>query len=79
MRPLVLSSNWLEMLQRVHETGMGYQIATIVLRDGTRFEQVAIVDGCITQIRGRPDIPFSDDSIQELVVTHNKWDFANEG
>ena len=57
---------------------MGYQIATIDLRNGARFEQVAIVGGMITQIRGRQDIPFVEEDIAAIAVTHNKWDFGKE-
>jgi hypothetical protein len=60
------------------ETGMGYQVVTVVLKDGTRFDQVVVVEGCITQIRGRADIPFTEDDIARIVVTHDKWDFGHE-
>jgi hypothetical protein len=60
------------------ETGMGYQVVTVTLKDGTRFDQVAVIEGCITQIRGRKDIPFTEDDILKIVVTHDNWDFARE-
>lgn len=73
-----LSPKWVQKLIASPETGMGYQVVTIVLRDGVRFEQVVIVDGCITQIKGRDDIPFTEGDIQEIVVTHDKWDFGHD-
>jgi hypothetical protein len=55
---------------------MGYQVVTVVLKDGHRFDQVAVVDGRITEIRGRTDIPFTDDQIAQVLVTHEKWHFG---
>ena len=55
---------------------MGYQIASIVLKDGSRFDQVVIVEGNITQIKDIKDIPFSEAEIADIIVTHDKWDFS---
>jgi len=57
---------------------MGYQIASIVLKDGTRFNQVVIVGRNITQIKGIEGIPFTEQQIAEIFVTHDKWDFNAE-
>jgi len=54
---------------------MGYQIASVTLKDGRRFDQVVIVGGYLTRIKGLKDIPFSEDEIADIVVTHDKWDF----
>ena len=37
-----------------------------------------LLKGCMTEIRGRKDIPFSEDQIAEIVVTHDKWNFNAE-
>lgn len=57
---------------------MGYQVVSVVLKDGRRFDQVAVVEGCISEIRGRDDIPFTEDLIDQIILTHDKWDFAAE-
>ena len=75
---LKLSPKWARELMLMPETGMGYQVVTVTLKDGTRFDQVAVIEGCITQIRGRKDIPFTEDDILKIVVTHDNWDFARE-
>jgi hypothetical protein len=72
---LPLSGKWARKLAAEPETGMGYQIASIVLKDGNRFDQVVIVEGNITQVRGVDGIPFSENQIEEIIVTHDKWDF----
>jgi len=74
-----LGDKWAAKLIAEPETGMGYQIATVRLRDGRQFDQVVIIDGQITQIKGRRDLPFAEDDISEIVVTHEKWDFGLSG
>jgi hypothetical protein len=73
-----LSDKWAAVLRMAPETGMGYQIATIDLENGDRFEQVTIVGGTITQIKGRQGIPFVEEDIAAITVTHHKWDFGKE-
>jgi hypothetical protein len=75
---LQLSDKWGPKLVSQPETGMGYQIASIILKDGTRYDQVLIEAGYVTRIRGLKTILFSEDQIAEIVVTHDKWNFAAE-
>ena len=60
------------------ETGMGYQVVTVILKDGRRFDQVVAIQGAIAEVRGRDDIPFREEDISELIVTHDKWNFNAE-
>jgi hypothetical protein len=75
---LRLSKKWAETLSKLPETGMDYQIATVVLKDGRQFPQTAIVGGLIAQIRGLSDIPFSEGDIADFIITHDKWDWSHE-
>lgn len=75
---LQLSKKWIDKIIPQGETGMGYHIATIALKNGTEYKQVVIDSGFITRIRGLSDIPFSEDDIERIIVTHDKWDFRNE-
>ena len=72
---IALSDKWGPKLVAQGETGMGYQIASIVLKNGKRFDRVVIVGRNITQIKDTDGIPFSEDEIEEIIVTHDKWDF----
>lgn len=72
---LQLSDEWGPILVSMPETGMGYQVASVILNDGSRYDQVLIEAGYITQIRAQRDIPFSEDQIAEIIVTHDKWNF----
>jgi len=75
---LQLSDKWGPFLISQPETGMGYQVATILLQNGSRYDQVLIEAGYITRIRGRQDIPFREDQIAKIIITHDKWNFASE-
>ena len=78
MRPgaFDFSDKWGERIRNLGETGMGYVVASVTLKDGRVFSQVAIDTGCVTMVRGLPDIPFTEDDIAEIKATHEKWDFS---
>ena len=75
---LQLSDRWGSRLRSQPETGMGYQVVSIVLRNGQRIDQVLVESGVITRVRGQDSIPFREDEIADLIVTHDRWDFATE-
>ena len=75
---MLLPDKWGPRLAAQPETGMGYQVATVVLKDGTRWEQVVIESGVITLVRGQVTIPFAANDIADIVVTHAKWNFNAE-
>jgi hypothetical protein len=68
---LALSNKWAPILKSQPETGMGYQITSVFLIDGRRFDHVMIVGGYITKIGDSTDIPFSEKNI-ERIVDHGK-------
>ncbi len=73
-----LSAKWTAKLASEPETGMGYQVISVILRDGRRFDQVVVVEGKITEIRGLSDIPFTENQINQIILTHDKWNFNTE-
>jgi hypothetical protein len=62
-------------LKREKETGLGYQIVSVVLKDGTRFEQVVASEGCIIAVRGFAEIPFEVSEVATIEVNHKRWNF----
>ena len=66
---LQLSDKWGPRLARQPETGMGYQIATVLLRDGRRFKDVLIQEGLITRVKNLNTIPFTESEIIDITVT----------
>jgi len=47
---------------------MGYQVATVLLKDGKRVQGVMIIGGIITKVAGADSIPFVEDDITDIVV-----------
>jgi hypothetical protein len=72
MEMLQLSEKWAPLLLSPSETGMGYQIASVFLRDGTAATGVKIVGGTITDIQGNRDIPFKEEDIVDIQITHGR-------
>ena len=75
---ITLSTKWGQELAKMPETGMGYQIASITLKNGKKFNQAVIIEGNITQLRGCKDIPFNEDQIEKIIITHDKWNFREK-
>ena len=72
---LELPPEWAPRLTSQPETGMGYQTAAVTLRDGRVIEDVLIIGGTISEVRGHETIPFSAEDISDITVTHRKWAF----
>jgi hypothetical protein len=75
---IALTGKWAAELASKPETGMGYQVVTVVLKNGKRFDQVVVVQGQVSGMRGRKDIPFGEEDIAEIILTHDKWNFNAE-
>jgi hypothetical protein len=69
---LALSVQWAPVLLSQPETAMGYQVATVILKDGKRFPKSVIVDGYITKVGDSPEIPFEESEIESIVVDHGQ-------
>jgi hypothetical protein len=62
-------------LKRETETGMGYQVVSVTLKDGRHFDQAVASEGCIIQVRGYEDVPFAPDEVLTVTVNHKRWNF----
>jgi hypothetical protein len=67
-----LSDKWAPILTSQPETGMNYQIATVFLKDGRRFDRVSITGGYIIRVGESADIPFREEDIAKIVVNHGR-------
>jgi hypothetical protein len=70
-----LPDRWIDFLIDQPETGMGYQIVSVVLNDSNRYDRVVIDSGRIIKVYGYDHIPFRVEDIKEMIVTHDKWKF----
>ena len=76
MKRLVpIPSGFVDNLKRAGETGIGYQVVSVSLKDGRFFEQVATSEGCVIAVRGLKDIPFSSNDMASVNVNHKRWNF----
>lgn len=79
MKSLVpIPREWAEYLRRHRETGPGYQVVSVQLRDGKCFDQVVTSEGCVIHVRGHMDVPFAPDDVASVSVNHNEWNFRND-
>jgi hypothetical protein len=67
--------DWQERVKALPETGMGYCVVRVSLRDGRQFEQAGIDSGWLTRVRGLSDVPFSEEDIAEITANHQKWNW----
>jgi hypothetical protein len=66
-----------EELKQDGDTGMGYQIVSVMLKDGRNFDQVVASEGCIIQVRGYHTIPFKPEDVASVSVNHQRWNFRD--
>ena len=70
---LTLSGMWERMLLAQPETGMGYQVCDVVLKDGHVYKGVVICNTeLVTKVPGVSTIPFREADIEDIRVTHEK-------
>jgi len=50
-------------VRKLGETGMGYVVVSVALRDGRNYPQVLIDSGCLGRVRSLPNIPFAEEMI----------------
>jgi len=67
----------LDDLKRVGETGIGYQVVSVELKDGRFFDQVVASEGCIIEVRGHEAIPFAPEEVESVVINHKRWNFRD--
>src|SRR5437016_12213771 len=67
-----------EHLKNAEETGIGYQVVSVQLKDARIFEQVVISEGCSIEVRGCKEIPFSPDDVASVSVNHKLCNFSDQ-
>jgi len=78
MKRLVpVPNGFVDHLKGAKETGIGYQVVSVELKDGRSFDQVVTSEGCIIEVRGYKEIPFKADDIASVRVNHKRWNFRD--
>jgi hypothetical protein len=70
--PLRLADRWSSILLDQPETGMGYQVVRLTLRDGRQFDGVTVIDGVVTGLPHIVAAGLTSDDVAEIVVTHTR-------
>jgi hypothetical protein len=76
-RLVQIPSRFLDQLKQSTETGIGYQVLSVELKDGRSFDQVSSSEGCIIEVRGYKEIPFAPDDLASVSVNHKRWNFRD--
>lgn len=78
MRRLIsIPSGFVDHLKQATETGIGYQVVSVELKDGRSFDQVVASEGCIIEVRRYKEIPFAPDDVASVSVNHKRWNFRD--
>jgi hypothetical protein len=64
-------SDLIEFAKNAPESGMGYTIVTVYLKDGTFYEKATLCEGRLT-IRTYFELPFSEKDIEKRKATQDK-------
>jgi hypothetical protein len=64
-------------LKQQQETGLGYQVVSVHLKDGRSFDQVVVSEGCIIIVRGYTEVPFRPDEVAAVKVNNKHWNFRD--
>ena len=72
-----IPSRCVDHLKQAEETGIGYQIVSVKLKDGRSFDQVTTSKGCIIEVRGYKEIPFASDDVASVKINHTRWNFRD--
>lgn len=63
-----LSQKWIDHLAKLPETGMGYQIVTVHLKNSEKRKKIVIASGQNICATLEDDIDFSDDDITDITM-----------
>lgn len=73
-----IPTNFTEALKHAGETGIGYQVVSVKLRDGRLFDQVVASESCVIEVRGFKEIPFAPEEVAFVSVNHKRWNFRDQ-
>ena len=67
-----------DRLRGHRDTGPGYQVVSVTLKNGRCFDHVVTSEGCVIQVRGHKDVPFAPDDVASVNVNDRPWNFRVE-
>jgi len=76
-RLIPVPSGFVDHLKGADETGLGYKVVSVELKDGRTFDQVVTSECCIIEVRGYKEIPFAAEDVASVSVNHKRWNFRD--
>jgi hypothetical protein len=74
-RLVCISADKVKRLEGETSTDLGYQFVSVKLKNGQSFDPAVASEGCIIQVKGYRDIPFSDADVESVEASHKSWNF----
>jgi hypothetical protein len=62
-------------LKNEKSSDLGYQFVSVRLKDGRYFEQAVASEGCIIQVKGHRNIPFTEFDVESVELSNQPWNF----
>jgi hypothetical protein len=62
-------------LKRQKQTGPGYQVVSVELKDGRCFDPVVVSEGCVIAVQGYAEVPFQFGEVATVRLNHKRWNF----
>ncbi|MGB9435272.1 MAG: hypothetical protein WBQ89_23700 [Candidatus Acidiferrum sp.] len=75
--PIPLDSAEKLKKEKQTQTRLGYQFVSVKLKDGRYFEQAVASEGCIIQVKGQKDIPFTEAEVDSVEINDKPWNFRS--
>jgi len=73
-----LPKKWSDFLLKQPESGMGFQIISVTLQDGRKFDAAVTESHVLSRVRGFDTVPFDTNEISEIDVIPD-WLLRREG
>jgi hypothetical protein len=77
-RLVTIPLNSAKRLEEEGKAGPGYHIVSVRLKDGRYFDPAVASEGCIIQIKGYKDLPFTSEEVESVAVTETSWNFRRK-
>lgn len=55
----------------------GYRFVAVKLKDGAVFDQAVESEGCVIQVKGHRNLPFTEFDIASVEVSSKPWNFRH--
>jgi len=65
-------------LKEEKQAGPGYHFVSVSLKDGRNFEPAVASEGCIIQVKGYKELPFTSEDVESVALSKKRWNFRRK-